>query len=179
VEEKNALLIIDVQNDFCEGGSLAVSGASSIIDVINRMMERFDCIIASKDWHPKDHCSFDTWPVHCVQNTHGSELHPGLDSKKITKIIEKGLDSKIDSYSAFLDNDRISKTELEDYLRAKKITDLYICGLATDYCVKFTAIDALNLGFNVWLIQNACKGIADEVGAIVEMRNAGAGIMTF
>ncbi|OGT44873.1 MAG: nicotinamidase [Gammaproteobacteria bacterium RIFCSPHIGHO2_12_FULL_38_11] len=158
-----ALILVDLQNDFCPGGSLAVEKGDEVIDVANKLMPYFKTIIATQDWHPKNHASFiSLWPEHCVQNSKGAEFHPALHFQKITKIFKKGSDQNIDSYSAFYDNDHLKSTGLTEWLRSKHITDLYIMGLATDYCVKFTCLDAISDGFTVYLIQDGCRGINSE-----------------
>lgn len=173
-----ALLLLDLQNDFCPGGSLAVPDGEQIIPVANQLMSYFKHVIATQDWHPKDHMSFvSLWPVHCVQNTNGAELHRDLNCTLITKIIHKGSDKNIDSYSAFYDNEHQKSTGLTDYLRVHHITDLYVMGLATDYCVKFSCLDAILDGFNVFIIQDGCRGINlqndDIENALKEMQDGG------
>ncbi len=133
-----ALLIVDVQNDFCSGGTLAVPDGEKVVPVINKLMERFDIIIASKDWHPERTKHFDKWPVHCVQNTFGAAFHPQLDDEKIQEVFLKGTGSEDDGYSAF----EATSIDLEQFLHDHKIDDLYISGLATDYCVLSSALDA-------------------------------------
>lgn len=196
--EKRALLIVDLQNDFVPGGSLPVKEGDKIVGLINQLLEiEFDAKVASKDWHPADHGSFAIvhgknvgekidlngleqilWPEHCVQKTPGADFVPGLNTDKIDKVIYKGLDPNVDSYSAFFDNGKRNTTDLHDYLRGKKITDLYVVGLATDYCVKHTVLDALSLGYNVHVIKDACRGVniknEDSEQAFEEMRLAGA-----
>lgn len=195
----NCLLIIDVQNDFCEGGNLAVKDSSEIIPVINNLIDKFnksnDLIVATKDWHPADHKSFASvsntkvgeigilnglpqvwWPDHCIENTKGSEFHPEL--LPIKNIIYKGNDKEVDSYSGFFDNNKVHKTELDDMLKRHNIDTLYVVGLATDYCVKFTVLDALSLGYKVYLVKDGCRGVNlnpnDSEKAIDEMKKAGA-----
>ncbi|OGT45332.1 MAG: nicotinamidase [Gammaproteobacteria bacterium RIFCSPHIGHO2_12_FULL_41_20] len=198
---KKAFIIVDLQNDFCHGGSLAVPDANAVIPVINQLQPYFDLIIATKDWHPQDHTSFATnhpgykvgdvvtvdaipqvlWPCHCIQNTPGSDFHVQLDTSKINKIIFKGADKAIDSYSAFFDNAHRRETGLKDYLHDRHVDELYLAGLATDYCVKYTALDALALGYRVNIIEDACRGVAlhpgDIAKAIEEMQAAGANII--
>lgn len=197
---KRALIIVDVQNDFMPGGALGVSGGDEVVPIINELMEHhWDLIVASKDWHPEDHGSFNSthskkvgeiiqlggleqilWPVHAVANTFGSEFVEGLNIKKIDKIFLKGVDKEIDSYSAFFDNGHRRATGLGDFLKSKGITDVYIVGIATDYCVLFSALDALKLGFHVHIIQDACRGVnlkaQDSDRAISKMRQKGAEI---
>lgn len=197
-----ALLIIDVQNDFCEGGNLAVKNSLEIIPVVNNLIKKFeknnDFIIATKDWHPADHKSFASvsntkvgeigtlnglpqvwWPDHCIENTKGSEFHKDLLSVK--NIVYKGNDPEVDSYSGFFDNNKIHKTKLDEILKENNIDTLYILGLATDYCVKFTVLDALSLGYKVYLVSDGCKGVNinpdDSEKAVEEMKNAGAVII--
>lgn len=165
--EKKALLIIDVQNDFMPGGTMGISGGESIIDPINNLMQQnFTAIIATVDWHPADHCSFilqgGPWPVHCVRNSPGAELAPALNQKALTHVIHKGLTQERDSYSAFFDNDHRHSTGLNELLRNLGVTHVTLCGLALDYCVAWTARDALALGFAVSLVQNACRAIAAD-----------------
>lgn len=160
MQNNSALLLIDLQNDFCPGGSLAVAQGDEVIKVANKLMPRFETVIATQDWHPKNHMSFvSLWPEHCVQNSYGAQLHPDLNLSGITIIFKKGLDQQIDSYSAFYDNDHLQSTGLAEWLREKNITDLYVMGLATDYCVKFSCLDAVDEGFTVYLIQEGCRGV--------------------
>ncbi|NLD37862.1 MAG: bifunctional nicotinamidase/pyrazinamidase [Desulfatiglans sp.] len=194
---KRALILVDIQNDFIPGGALAVVGGDEVIAVANRAIKDFDHIIATQDWHPADHKSFASqhkekkpgefielngiqqvlWPDHCIMETRGAEFAPGLDTGSFTKVIRKGMNREIDSYSGFFDNAQNHATGLEKYLRSQKITDLYIMGLATDYCVKFTALDARRLGFNTNLIIEGVKGVEVNPGdcdkAIAEMKKAG------
>lgn len=193
----SALIIIDMQNDFMPWGSLAVPDADKIIKTIKTLMEKFEHIYATKDWHPPDHVSFalnharspgeeielkdstqKLWPEHCVIDSLGAEIVSPIDQKKIEKVFTKGSDPLIDSYSAFFDNARKKKTGLASYLKKKNISKLYFVGVATDYCVKFSVLDALDLGFNVYLIQDACQSISkDPIEAIAEMRQKGAHII--
>lgn len=194
---KKALILVDIQNDFIPGGALAVTGGDEIIDVANRAMKNFDHIIATQDWHPADHKSFASqhkgkrpgefielnglpqilWPDHCIMGTRGAEFAPGLDTGSITKVIRKGMNREVDSYSGFFDNAHNHATGLENYLRAQEITDLFIMGLATDYCVKFTALDARRLGFDTSLIIEGVRGVEVNTGdcdkAVEEMKKAG------
>ena len=189
------LLIIDVQNDFLPGGSLAVPEGNLIIERINDIMENYDLIVATKDWHPKDYISFASshqdkkvgdiikvnkntqilWPDHCIQNEIGSEFPKLLNSSKINKIIYKGSDRNIDSYSGFYDNDKKLSTELSDYLKSKKVEKVDCVGLATEYCVKFTAIDSIREGFYTRVISKCTKGLIDEdiKNSLDEMRSLG------
>lgn len=198
---KNALIMVDLQNDFCPGGSLAVPNGDEVIAMANQLQCQFDLVIATQDWHPSDHVSFASnnpghqvgevvmidnfpqvmWPDHCVQGTKGAELHPALQRDKISQIFHKGVDKTIDSYSTFFDNEHLRSTGLEAYLREQKITDVYVMGLATDYCVKYSVLDALHLQFNVFVIVDACRGIdlnqGDIARAIEEMRLGGAHVI--
>lgn len=197
----HALLLIDIQNDFLPGGSLAVADGDKIIPVINSLIPGFEIIVATQDWHPADHGSFASnhpgrsifesidlcglpqtlWPVHCVQNTGGALFAPDLDTRKITRVFPKGTDPKIDSYSGFFDNGHRGDTGLNTWLRDQKISELTICGLATDYCVKFSVIDALDAGFRVKLHLPACRGVnlnpGDCAAAISAMQESGATII--
>lgn len=174
-----ALLIVDLQNDFCEGGALEVPNGSTIVPVVNQLIDSFDAVIQTQDWHPADHASFasshenkdpnDTiemnygtqvlWPDHCIQGTEGAEFHPDLKTNKSQVIIRKGFRPEIDSYSAFYENDHQTKTGLTGYLKTRGITDLYTVGLATDFCVKWSVVDGIKEGFNMHIIEDAVKGI--------------------
>jgi nicotinamidase/pyrazinamidase len=183
------LIVVDAQNDFMPGGSLPVADGDKIIPQINELIKglgkTLDLVIFTKDWHPAKHCSFKEnggiWPVHCVQNTNGSALHKDLIVKPEDKIILKGTDLTVDSYSAFYDNERKHKTELTDFLKAKDAKGIIICGLATDYCVKFTVMDAISEGFRVALYTMGCRGVnvnpGDTDKAIEQMKTAGAFII--
>ncbi|OGT26829.1 MAG: nicotinamidase [Gammaproteobacteria bacterium RIFCSPLOWO2_02_FULL_42_14] len=178
MNENVALLLIDLQNDFCSGGNLAVPDGDTVIAIANQLMPNFRTIIATQDWHPANHSSFETlWPVHCVQHSHGAEFHPQLHTKFFTNIIQKGTDPAIDSYSAFYDNAHQKSTGLTDWLREKKIDTLYVMGLATDYCVKFSCLDAIADGFTVYCIEAGCRGVNvkpnDVDQAIQEMKTRG------
>jgi nicotinamidase/pyrazinamidase len=194
---KRALILVDIQNDFIPGGALAVAGGDEVIKVANTSMRHFDHIIATQDWHPADHISFASqhkgkkpgdvielngikqilWPDHCVMNTRGAEFAPGLDTGSFTKVIRKGMNREVDSYSGFFDNAQNHTTGLEEYLKSKDITDLFIMGLATDYCVKYTVLDARRLGFNTSIIEEGVRGVeanrSDCDKAIAEMKKAG------
>jgi len=180
---KEALLVVDVQNDFLPGGALGVVGGDEIIAPINELMDRFDLVIATLDWHPVGHCSFVTsnppgpWPEHCVQDTFGAELHEDVHNDPITQFVCKGTAPDVDSYSAFFDNDHITETGLANYLREQGVTHVCIVGLALDYCVKFTALDARAEGFDVTAIVDATRAVNVEPGdderAIAEMKAAG------
>jgi nicotinamidase/pyrazinamidase len=199
-----ALLIVDIQNDFLPGGALAVKEGDAILPIINEIIHYpFDLIVATKDWHPPDHGSFANnhegkqpgdhinlggldqilWPSHCVQGTWGSEFAPGWDSTLVDKIIYKGTDPLIDSYSTFYDNGHRKSTGLEYYLREKGIKDIFIAGIATDYCVKYSTLDALQLGFHPYVIVDACRGVnldpRDSEKALAVMRKGGAVLLSF
>ena len=196
-----ALVLVDIQNDFLPGGALAVPEGDRVVAVANRLMPKFELVVATQDWHPREHGSFAAnhpgrrvgevidlhglpqilWPAHCVQDTPGAEFAPDLDRSHISEIIQKGTDPSIDSYSGFFDNGHRKATGLATLLKSRKVTDLYLLGLATDYCVKFTAIDACRLNFNVHLIEDGCRGVnlkpEDTANAIEEMKRAGVRIL--
>lgn len=196
-----ALLLIDIQNDFMPGGALAVANGDEVIPVVNQLMPQFELIVATQDWHPADHGSFAAnhpgknlfeqteldglpqtlWPVHCVQNTHGAEFAPGLDAQHITRVFTKGMNPRIDSYSGFFDNGHRASTGLAEWLRTQAVTHLTVAGVATDYCVKFTVLDALAEGFTVEVATAACRGVnlqaGDDEKAIQEMHARGAVIV--
>ncbi|MEX0961378.1 MAG: bifunctional nicotinamidase/pyrazinamidase [Simkaniaceae bacterium] len=184
-----ALLIVDVQNDFLPSGSLAVDKGDEIIPFINQLMKKdFDLIVATKDWHPEDHCSFQTnkgedqasWPVHGVQGTMGAKFPNTLDQEKIKKIFYKGTDSRVDSYSAFFDQSKKRSTALHEYLQDKKIHHLTVVGLATDYCILYTVLDALQLGYEVCVLQKGVRAVnlkpEDGENALKMMGEKGAKI---
>jgi nicotinamidase/pyrazinamidase len=192
-----ALLLIDIQNDFLPGGALAVPCGHEVIAPANALMPKYDVVVATQDWHPADHLSFASqhaerqvgdvvhlagvaqilWPDHCVQNTPGAELADGLDRTAIQHIVQKGTDRSIDSYSGFFDNARRKATGLESYLRHRGIDTVHIAGLATDYCVKATALDAIELRFRPVLLTAGTRGVELQSGdcqrAIEQMRAAG------
>ena len=195
---KRALIVVDVQNDFCPGGALAVSHGDEIVPIINGLMAReyFDLIVATQDWHPANHLSFASqhgktpgemielngvpqvlWPEHCVENTGGAELVEALKTSRIARIFQKGQKREVDSYSGFFDNDHQTETGLGDYLKSENINMVFVCGLATDYCVKYSALDAKALGFETTLIEDASSGVnlgSDDVEkAIGELKAAG------
>lgn len=195
-----ALIIVDMQNDFCPGGALPVKDGNAIVPAINELMKKFDLVVATQDWHPKDHGSFASnhgkksgerivlngldqilWPDHCVLGTQGAEFVKGLDVKRIAKVFQKGVDKSVDSYSGFFDNGHMNATGLGDYLKLQKVTEVYVVGLATDYCVKFTALDAVGLGFKTFLITDACKGVDLQAGdvdkAVEDVRRAGVQVI--
>lgn len=178
----HALIIVDIQNDFLKGGSLEVSNANEVIPVINQLQNQFDLIVATQDWHPHNHKSFasqhddkfefDTidlngleqvlWPDHCVQGTFGAEFHKDLNTNKIEAIFRKGMDKEVDSYSGFYDNGRRKNTGLLGYLKDRNVNEVSIAGIASDFCVIFTAYDALDLGFKTNIIENASRPINAE-----------------
>lgn len=179
ISSDDLLLVIDVQNDFCANGALAVPDGDAVVPVINRLAGRFDHIALTQDWHPSGHSSFATthpgkapfeaiampygqqtlWPDHCIQGTPGAGFHPQLDLQRAELVIRKGFRSEIDSYSAFHENDRRTPTGLAGYLRERGFKRLFLVGLATDFCVYYSAVDARKLGFDVVLIESACRGI--------------------
>ncbi|MFT5104932.1 MAG: nicotinamidase/pyrazinamidase [Pseudoalteromonas tetraodonis] len=193
-----ALVIVDIQNDFLPGGSLAVPCGDEIIPIVNELMPEYDVVVATQDWHPEDHCSFATnhsgsrpdevidiagiqpvlWPVHCVEASRGAEFPNSLETHHFDHIIRKGCDPTVDSYSGFYDNGRHKATGLADYLRSKSVTAVHVVGLATEYCVKLTVLDAVAEGFETTLISDAARGIDISPGdidrAIVEMEAEGA-----
>ncbi|MCL2641694.1 MAG: isochorismatase family protein [Phycisphaerales bacterium] len=172
-----ALILVDVQNDFLPGGSLAVPHGDEVIAVANRLMGEFEFVVATQDWHPVGHESFGRWPVHCVQGSFGAELAGGLDREKIDVVVQKGVDVGIDSYSGFFDNEHRKATGLHELLQKRGVTEVYVMGLATDYCVKFTALDARKLGYAVKLVVDGCRGVEVNAGdverALAEMKAAG------
>jgi nicotinamidase/pyrazinamidase len=196
-----ALLLVDLQHDFCPGGALAVARGHETIPVANRLLQYFSIVVATQDWHPADHQSFAPqhpgrkpgdmielnglpqvlWPPHCVQGTTGAALHADLDREKITEVFPKGTDRGVDSYSGFFDNGHRRSTGLADWLRARWITRVYVMGLATDYCVKATTLDARELGFDAWVIEDGCRSVELQPGdgdrALAAMRAAGATIV--
>ena len=194
----NALIIVDLQNDFLPGGALPVPHGDEVVPIANELQSRFDVVVATKDWHSPDHGSFAAnhpgkkpgdriildgieqilWPVHCVQNTHGAEFAPAFDTSRIADVFHKGIERNIDSYSTFFDNAHRRHTGLAHYLRKRSIQDIYLMGLALDYCVKYSVLDARQLGLNTHVILDGCRGIElarGDIGrAIDEMKRAGA-----
>ena len=176
---KTALLVIDVQNDFCPAGALEVAGGNEIIPYINKEMTKYECVVLTQDWHPKGHSSFATshegknplelikmpygdqvlWPDHCVQGSKGAEFHPDLNIEQANAIIRKGSDPRIDSYSAFFENDRKTPTGLDGYFKSLEIEKINLVGLATDFCVNYSAQDAANLGYKVSVLEKMCRAI--------------------
>ncbi len=196
---EQALIVIDVQNDFCPGGALAVAGGDQILHQVNGLMDRFAVRVLTQDWHPAAHSSFAAnhpgaapfslvqmdygpqmlWPVHCVQGTAGAAFHSGLRTDPADLVIRKGFRAEIDSYSAFFENDRRTPTGLDGYLRDRGVTALTLVGLALDYCVAYSAIDAARLGFGVTVLEGACRAI-DLNGSLAQARGlmlaAGVGL---
>ncbi len=184
-----ALIVIDVQYDFCDGGALAVPEGDTVVPGINALMGDYPAVILTQDWHPAGHSSFASshpgkapmemtempygpqvlWPDHCIQGSQGAELHAGLDTERADLIIRKGMNPNIDSYSAFFENDHETPTGLEGYLRTRGITDLTMVGLATDFCVNFSAVDAARLGFTVTVREDLCRAI-DFDGSLAAAR---------
>lgn len=173
-----ALLVVDVQNDFCPGGSLAVPEGDNIVSVINKLMEQFDVIVASKDWHPSQTVHFQKWPVHCVQNSKGAEFHPQLRSAKIQQVFLKGTGNKDDGYSAY----EATNLNLQEYLKSKGVTEIYVTGLATDYCVRASALDAAKSGLPTYVVTDAVAAVNiqphDGEQALDEMKRAGVKLVT-
>ncbi|HSW87000.1 MAG TPA: bifunctional nicotinamidase/pyrazinamidase [Rhabdochlamydiaceae bacterium] len=196
-----ALILVDLQNDFMPGGALGVPHADEILADINKLIPKFDIVLATLDWHPADHVSFASshpgkkvgdvipvkeieqilWPVHCVRNTLGAELVRALDKNQIESLFYKGTDKEIDSYSAFFDNARGKSTGLDEFLTTREISELYIAGVATDYCVLYSVQDAISLGYDVVVVSDCCRGINlhpdDEKQAWKKMREIGASVM--
>jgi nicotinamidase/pyrazinamidase len=196
-----ALIIVDLQNDFLPGGALPVPHGDDVIPLANELQRHFDLVVATQDWHPPDHGSFAAnhkgkkpgdriildgieqilWSAHCVQNTRGAEFAAAFDTSRIAHVFQKGIDPRIDSYSTFFDNAHRRHTGLAHYLEKRSIKDIYLMGLALDYCVKYSALDASQLGLNTHVIVDGCRGIELESGdidrALNEMKRAGATIL--
>jgi nicotinamidase/pyrazinamidase len=195
-----ALVVVDLQNDFCPGGALGVDGGHEIVPIINGLIERFDHVVLTQDWHPEGHLSFASshrgkapfettempygtqtlWPDHCVQGTSGAEFHPALVADKAELIIRKGFRPEIDSYSTFFENDRVTPTGLAGYLRERGIGRITLTGIATDFCVAYSALDARKHGFEVTVLLEACRAIdldGSLANMIGEMKAAGAKIV--
>lgn len=186
---ETCLVVVDIQNDFCPGGALAVADGDAVVAYANELIAQFDHVVLTQDWHPADHSSFASrhqghppfseidmaygrqtlWPDHCVQGTRGAEFHPDLNWNKAEMIIRKGFRRDIDSYSAFFENDHLTPTGLGGYLRERGFDAVALCGLATDFCVGFSALDAARLGFEVSVIERACRAI-DLDGSLAAMR---------
>jgi len=197
---RSALLVVDIQNDFCPGGALAVPDGDQVVPVANRLLEKMPIAVLTQDWHPEGHCSFASsrgkqpyfldqseipprilWPDHCVAGTWGAGFHPGLNADKARLILRKGSNSRLDSYSAFFENDGITTTGLAGWLGAFGIESVVIVGLATDYCIKATALDARKLGLNVDLVLEGIRGVDASAGdtekAVEAMKQAGCRIV--
>ncbi len=196
------LLLVDLQNDFCPGGALPVAEGDRIAALANRLQPAFSLIVATQDWHPADHLSFAAnhpgkqpgnviqlqgleqvlWPVHCVQDSWGAEFVPDLQTERLARVFRKGVDREIDSYSGFFDNGHLRDTGLGAFLRESGVREVFIAGLATDYCVKFTALDAIQLGFETFVVEDACRGVnlqpGDHEASLAEMADAGAVIVS-
>ena len=198
---REALILVDLQNDFCPGGALAVPEGDLVVPIANTLIPRFQYVVATQDWHPPTHLSFASnhpgksvydqidleglpqvlWPDHCVEGTPGAKLHAALDVSRIARVVQKGTDARIDSYSGFYDNGHRKATGLHEVLKDAGITDVYVMGLATDYCVKWTALDAVRLGYRVFLFQDGCRGVGlgptDVEDALHAMREAGVTLL--
>ena len=196
-----ALLLVDLQNDFLPGGTIPVPQGDVILPLINQLQGSFKLVVATQDWHPPNHKSFAAnhpgrqpgevvvlkkiphrlWPIHCVQTTRGSELTPGLMLNRVNRVFRRGTDPEIDGYSGFFDNEHTRATGLSDYFRDKHVTEVYVTGLGTEYCVKGTVLDALGLGLKAFVIEDACRGFSlkpdDARSALDEMKEAGAAII--
>ena len=196
-----ALALIDLQNDFMPGGALPVPDGDAVVPLANELQERFDLVVATQDWHPPDHGSFAAnhpgrqvgevidlngleqmlWPVHCVQQTSGAAFVDSLDRRRVARVFQKGVDREIDSYSGFFDNARRRSTGLGEHLRGEGIDEVYVLGLATDYCAQFSVLDAVHLGFHTFLIEDGCRGVelhpGDTDRALQAMRSAGVTIV--
>lgn len=196
-----ALILVDIQNDFMPGGALPVSEGDAVVPIANALQQRFEVVVATQDWHPGEHGSFAAnhegaspgelieldgltqvlWPVHCVQGSQGAQFVRELELEGVAGIFRKGMSPHIDSYSGFYDNGHRQTTGLAGYLRERGVTRVYVMGVATDYCVKYTALDARREGFETFLIEDGCRGVelaqGDVAGAIKEMRAAGVGIV--
>lgn len=198
--QRDLLLVVDVQNDFCPGGALAVADGDAILPAVNRLMEKFDRVALTQDWHPPGHASFASshpgkapfetvempygaqvlWPDHCVQGSMGAAFHPDLDTDRAEMIVRKGFHPGIDSYSAFRENDRTTPTGLAGYLHERGIERLFLSGLATDYCIAWSALDAIRAGFETTVFLDACRAIDLEgslASALADMRAGGVGIV--
>ena len=186
----DVLIVIDMQNDFCPGGALAVAGGDTVIEVIHRIAPRFQHVVMTQDWHPADHTSFVSahkgkkpyeqielgygpqtlWPAHCVQGSKGAEFHPALQLPQAELVLRKGFHREIDSYSAFFENDRVTPTGLAGYLEERELTRVFFAGLAYDYCVGYSALDARRLGFTAYILRDACRAI-DLNGSVAKIED--------
>lgn len=191
-----ALLLVDLQIDFLPGGTIPVPQGDAVLPLINQLQGRFKIVLATQDWHPANHKSFAAhhpgrnpgdvvtlkkvpqrlWPVHCVQTTRGAELAPGLMMNRVNRVFRRGTDAEIDGYSAFFDYGHTRPTGLTDYLRDKRVTEVYVAGLGTEYCLKATVLDAISLGLKTVVIEDACRGLQPDAArsALDEMKQAGA-----
>jgi len=196
-----ALIVVDIQNDFLPCGALAVDGGDQIIPIVNQLMKKFDIVVATQDWHPGGHGSFAStykgkkpgeqielngldqvlWPDHCIQGSAGAEFSKQISASEFHEVIQKGTDLLIDSYSGFFDNGRKKETRLNEYLKSKKVETVFVVGLATDYCVKFTAIDAVDLGYRTFVIPDATKAVNlhenEYQNSLNEMSKKGIGLI--
>jgi nicotinamidase/pyrazinamidase len=197
-KKRSALIVVDLQNDFCEGGALAVKDGDQVVAPVNAMAPLFDSVVLTQDWHPRGHVSFASswpgrglydnieaegipqilWPDHCVQGSPGAAFHPGLESDRASIILRKGMRPRLDSYSAFFENDRRTPTGLEGWLRSLAASEIYVAGLATDFCILYTVLDALRLGYKAFVVEDAVRGVDMPPGgaarAINSMRREGA-----
>jgi len=193
-----ALLLVDLQNDFLPGGTIPVPQGDAVLPLVNQLQGSFKLVVATQDWHPPNHKSFAAnhpgrqpgevvtlkkvphilWPVHCVQTTRGSELAPGLMLNRVNRVFRRGTDPEVDGYSGFFDNGHLWATGLSDYLRDKRVTEVYVTGLGTEFCVKATVLDAISLGLKTFVIEDACRGLNlnpdDGKNALEDMKLAGA-----
>jgi len=198
---KKALVLVDLQYDFCPGGALAVPRGDEAVAIANRLSPHFEMVVATQDWHPRDHGSFAAnhpgshpydvieleglqqvlWPVHCVQGSRGAELHDELDASRVVRVFHKGTDPRVDSYSGFFDNDHRNSTGMGEWLKGQGVDTIYVLGLATDYCVKATAIDGARAGFEVYLVEDGCRSVELTTGdgdrAIEAMRAEGVTVI--
>ena len=200
MKKKSVLIVVDLQNDFVTGGNLAVKDGEKIVDVVNNLLPKFDLVIFTQDWHPENHKSFASqhegknpfdvidlnginqclWPDHCVQNTPGADLLSTIDFGKIKDkfyIFKKGLDIEVDSYSGFYDNNSKNSTGLAEFLNEQAVSDVFVCGLALDYCVAYTAIDATMEAFNTTVVIDATKSIGDITEALMNFKEAGVKVI--
>jgi nicotinamidase/pyrazinamidase len=198
ITAQDVLLVVDVQNDFCPGGALAVADGDAVIEVIHRLAPRFEHVVLTQDWHPADHWSFAAahagklpfeqvelsyglqtlWPVHCVQGSRGAEFHPALRLPRAELILRKGYRPQVDSYSAFFENDRVTPTGLAGYLDNRNLTRVFLAGLTYDFCVGYSALDARQVGLSAVILRDACRAI-DLAGSVakIETRFSGAGVI--
>jgi nicotinamidase/pyrazinamidase len=198
----DALIVVDIQNDFCPGGALPVKNGDEVIPVVNRLTPLFPLVVATQDWHPANHGSFasqhegcspldvvcldgieqELWPDHCVAGTRGADFHPDLDQAPFRAVFRKGMNPSVDSYSALKENDHWTETGLRGYLDGLEVKRVFVCGLAADFCVRFTVLDALQLDFETVVIKDACRGVDIPEGtadkAFQEMKQAGARVIT-